>query len=255
MKKLFVLASVMMLTACSVVGPGERGVSVSLGKAGSEVREPGAYLWIPFLYGMTTLNIQIQKNEVETSASSKDMQEITTHLAINWSLTPAKVVDVYKTIGDESDIVNRIIQPAVSEALKAASAKKTAEEILNKRLELKDEIDTMLKDRLTKYGITLNDVSIVNLTFSKEFTDAVERKQIAEQRSKQSIYEAEKAGHDAAAEVNRAKGQAEAQRLLKTSISADLLKLEYLRKWDGKLPSVMTGNGGGAMLFQVNTKE
>lgn len=255
MKNFFVLASVIMLSACSVVGPGERGVRVSLGKAGNEVLQSGAYVWVPFLYGMQTLNVQIQKNEVETSASSKDMQEITTHLAINWSLTPDKVVDVYKTIGDEDDIVNRIIQPAVSEALKAASAKKTAEEILNKRLELKTEIDTMLKERLSKYGVTLNDVSIVNLTFSKEFTDAVERKQIAEQRSKQSIYEAEKAEHDAVSMVNTAKGQAEAQRLLKATISPEVLKMRYLEKWDGKLPTVMTGSGGGAMLFQVNTKE
>lgn len=111
------------------------------------------------------MNVQIQKSEVETSAASKDMQEITTHVAVNWRVDPTKVTEIYENIGDEDDVLERIISPAVAEALKAASSKRTAEEIQTNREKLKEEIDLFLEATLTKNGITLKDVFIVNLTF------------------------------------------------------------------------------------------
>lgn len=246
MKKFIMLGLVMLLSACSVVGPGERGVAVSLGKASNEVREPGAYLWIPFLYGSKIFNVQVQKSEIETSAASKDMQEITTHLAVNWSITPDKVSQVYQTVGDEDDVLVRLLQPAVSEVLKACAAKAAAEEILTKRMELKNEIDTMLRERLAHYGITINDVSIVNLTFSKDFTNAIEAKQIAEQQAKQAAYDAQKAVELAKAEVNRARGQAESQQLLKSTITSEVLQMKAIEKWNGQFPQVM---GSGTVPF------
>lgn len=115
--------------------------------------------------------------------------------------------------------VTRIVQPAVSEVLKAQMALLTAEEILTRRLELKKSIDDGLVARLGNYGVKLHDLSIVNLTFSKDFTEAVERKQIAEQRAKQAEYETLQAEKMAQAEVARAKGKAEAQRLMKRARS------------------------------------
>jgi regulator of protease activity HflC (stomatin/prohibitin superfamily) len=123
--------------------------------------------------------------------------------------------------------------------MKSATAKKTAEEILTKRAELKTEIDDSLRERLAKYGVTVTDVSITNLTFSQEFTAAIERKQIAEQEAKQAEYGAQKAVQEARAEVNRAKGQAEAQALLKSTITAEILQQRAIEKWDGKFPQVM----------------
>lgn len=243
-----ILLGLVLLTGCSVVGPGERGVRISLGKASNEALPSGAYLWVPFFYGMTKLDMQIQKDEVETSAASKDLQEITTKVAVNWSLSPDKIVETYRTIGDEDAVDNRIIDPAVSEVVKSTTAGKTAEEILTKRIELKNQIDTALRNRLAQYGVIINDISITNLAFSPEFMKAVERKQIAEQKAKEAEYDALRATKEADSEVNRAKGQAEAQKLLRTSTSPELLKLKYLEKWDGKLPTIMTGGQNGLML-------
>lgn len=239
MKQLLVLMVLLAVSGCSVVGPGERGVRITLGKASNEVKEPGAYLWIPFFLGMATVDVQIQKSEIEASAASSDMQEIKTHVAVNWSLSPVKVVETYKSIGDEDRVLNRIISPAVNEAFKSAISKKTAADVLGKRMLLKQEIDDVLKARLASYGVTMNDVSIVNLTFSPEFTKAIEEKQIAEQQAEQAKYDAMKATEEAKAQVNRAKGQAESQQLIKDTITPALLQKMAIEKWDGKFPQVM----------------
>lgn len=246
MKNVFFAFLLLITTSCAIVGPGERGVRISLGSVSTEVKEPGAYLWIPMILGMAKVNVQIQKSEIEASAASSDMQEVKTHVAVNWSLSPEKTVQTYKTIGDEDDVLQRIISPAVNEAFKAAIAKHTANDILAKRLILKQEIDALLMARLANYGVTLNDVSIVNLTFSSEFTKAIEQKQIAEQEAEQAKYHALKAIEDAKAAVNQARGQAESQRLVKETITPALLQKLAIEKWNGEFPQVM---GQGSVPF------
>lgn len=235
------LASV-FLSGCSVISPGDRGVRITLGKASNEVLTPGAYLWVPFIMGIAKVDVQVQKSEVETTAASKDMQPIATKVAVNWSISPDQVVDIYKKLGDEDEIYHRIIAPAVSEVLKASMAQLTAEEILLRRLDLKKSIDAGLKDRLGAYGVSATDVSFINLTFSEQFTRAIEEKQIAEQQSKQAQYVADKAIKDAQAQVNLATGQAQSQKLLQSSITPGILQKMAIEKWDRKFPTYMMGS-------------
>ncbi len=240
------LAALILLSGCSVVGPGERGIRFYFGKASDTVENPGAYLWLPFFMGMSKIDVQVQKSEIETSAASKDMQEITTKVAVNWKLSPDKVVVTYKNVGDEEAILTRILIPAVSEVLKSSTAKYTAEEILKKRMELKKEIDIGLKERLNAYGIDLFDVSITHLQFTKGFEEAIENKQIAEQQAKQAEYVAQKATQEAKAEVERAKGQATSQNLIRSTMTKEILQQRAIEKWDGKFPQVM---GSSALPF------
>jgi prohibitin 1 len=239
--RLLLITSILFYTGCSVVGPGERGVRISLGTASDDPKPPGAYLWIPFLLGMEKLDIQIQKSDIKSTAASKDMQDVHAEVAINWSLAEENVVRTYKEIGSEWYVENRILVPAVNEVMKAATAKRTAEEVLTHRLEMKKDIDDGLIQRLKQYGITLHDVSIVNLKFSEGFTHAIEEKQIAEQQAQQASYIAQKATQEAKAEVERAKGQAEAQRLVQTSTTAAILQQRAIEKWDGHFPTYMGG--------------
>lgn len=238
----------MMLSACSVVDTGERGVRVSMGKASDEVVMPGPNLVFPFVSHIRKIPIQIQRTDVEGNAASRDMQEVRTEVAVNWHIEESKVVEIVKTIGDEEELLRRIIVPAVNEVLKEATAKKPVEEVLTKRAELKNEIDKALASRLKKYGVLVTDVSIVNIHFSPEFTKSIEQKQIAEQKAKQAEYEALKAEKDAMAVVNKAKGDAEAQKLLKATITEEVLRLKAIEAWNGALPQVIGGNGVMPML-------
>lgn len=241
--KYFIIALLFLtFTGCAVVGPGERGVRITLGSVSDTPKEPGPYLWIPFIMGMAKVDVQLQKSEEESSAASKDMQEVTAHVAVNWSVQPDQVVKVYQRIGDESEVLSRVIIPAVNEVMKTAMAQMTAEEALTKRAQLKDTIDTGLRSRLTAYGITMTDVSIVNFKYSDSFEKAIEEKQVAEQKAQQASYEAQQATQEAKAQVNRAEGQAKAQGMLQQSLTAAILQQRAIDKWDGKLPVYMNGS-------------
>lgn len=256
------LGLVLFLGSFKVVPPGKRGIRVTMGSASLNTLGEGLHFKVPLVSSIHLMSIQVQKSEETSEAATKDLQKIHATFALNWNLNPENVVDIYKNIGTETEIAERIIQPAVSEVLKAATAKMTAEEVLQKRIELKQNIDETLIKRLASYNVIVRDVSLVNLDFTGEFNKAVEAKQIAEQDAKKAEYVAMQATNDAKAAVNKAKGQAEAtlinakaqaesQKLLQQNTSSAILQLKAIEKWNGDMPQFM-GNGGN-MLFNIPT--
>ncbi|WP_414544452.1 prohibitin family protein [Nostoc sp. CCY0012] len=239
---IFILILAFMIRPFAIVNAGERGVVMQFGKVQDKILDEGLHPIMPIVTSVKRLNVRVQQNTFKSDAASKDLQTITTELAVNWHLDPLKVNKIFQQIGDEKLIIDGIITPAVSEVLKAATAKNTAEEVITKRTELKQEIDNHLKNRLANYGIIIDDVSLVNFAFSPEFSRAIESKQIAEQEAKQAEFIAQKATQEAQAEINRAKGQAEAQRLQRLTLTPDLLQKQAIEKWDGRFPTVMGGN-------------
>jgi regulator of protease activity HflC (stomatin/prohibitin superfamily) len=227
----------------AIVNAGERGVVMRFGKVQDKVFDEGIHFIMPIVTSVQNLTVRVQKNDVEAAASSKDLQDVKANVAVNWHIDPEKVNQVFQRVGDEEQIILRILEPSVSEIVKAATAKKTAEQIITMRTELKEEIDQTLEQRLRDYAIVVDDVSLVDVSFSEEFAKAIEAKQIAEQQAKQADFDALKASKEAQAQVNRAKGQAESQRLQKLTLTKELLQQQAIEKWDGKFPAVMGGNG------------
>jgi prohibitin 1 len=235
----------------AIVNAGERGVVMKFGKVQAQILDEGIHPILPVVTSVKTLSVRVQKNDIKAAASSKDLQDLVMDIAVNWHIDPQRVNQVFQRLGDEEQMISRIINPAVSEVVKAATAKKTAEEIITKRTEIKREIDDELKKRLNGYGIAVDDVSLVDISFSAEFVKAIEAKQIAEQSAKQAEFDALRAEKEAQAEVNRAKGKAEAQRLLRQNLSAEILQQQAIDKWDGKFPTVM-GGSGAMPLININ---
>lgn len=257
------LASLIVLNGTfSTVGPGQRGILITLGKTSETVLGEGPHFKFPFISEIRTMSVRVHKSQDTSEAATHDMQRVTATVALNWTVNPESVGKMLREVGNEESIETNIIAPAVSEVLKAATAKMTAEEVLTKRIELKLAIDESLIKRLSGYGLIVKDISLVDLDFTKEFNHAVEQKQIAEQQAKQASYIAEKATQDAVAAVNTAKGEAEAvlvnaraqsegQKLLKQTLTKDVLALEYLKKWNGQLPTVLTGGAGGGIMLNM----
>ncbi|MEG4034358.1 prohibitin family protein [Microcoleus sp. w1-18aA5] len=244
----FIIAA-LILRPFALVGAGERGVMMRFGKVQDVILDEGIHPILPIVTSVKTISVRVQKTDLKADAASKDLQSITTDLAVNWNVDPAKVNQVFQQVGDEEQIVTSILSPAISEVLKAATSKKTAEEIITKRTELKTEIDNSLKKRLEPYGVIVRDVSLINFGFSPEFSKAIESKQIAEQEAKQAEFTVQKATQDAQAEINRAKGKAEAQRLQRQTLTAEILQQQAIEKWNGQFPTVM---GGGGTLPLIN---
>ncbi|WP_392535641.1 prohibitin family protein [Nostoc sp. C117] len=228
------------LTPCVIINAGERGVLMEFGEVQNQVLEEGIHLIIPVYNSVKKLSVRVQKQQIATEASSKDLQNVFTDIALNWHIIPQEVNVIFQEIGDELVVVDRIINPAIEEVLKAVMAKYTAEEIITKRQEVKDKVDNALAARLATYHVAVDDISLVHVRFSEQFGEAVEAKQIAEQEAKRAEFIALKATKEAEAKVNLAKGEAEAHRLLRDGLTPEILQRQAIEKWNGKLPLIVS---------------
>jgi prohibitin 1 len=237
-----VIGWIFLSNCFTTINAGERGVLMHFGKVQNTILDEGIHFRFPIGTSVKTLNVRVQKTDIEVPVGTKDLQVIMTNLSLNWHLDPTQVNKIYQRLGDEQQIIASVIKPTITEVLKAATPRKTAEEILKQRAELKLEIDEAVKTRLAGYGIQVDDVSLVNVAFSPEFTKSIEAKQIAEQEAKQAEYLAIKAKRQAEAAVNLARGQAESQRLLKETLTPELLQKQAIDKWNGQFPTVIAGD-------------
>jgi regulator of protease activity HflC (stomatin/prohibitin superfamily) len=252
---------IISLNGFIIINPGQAAVISVLGKARDGALVEGIHLRPPFISVIDVYDLTVQKFEVPAESSTKDLQNLTARFAINFRLDPIKVVEVRRKQGTLENIVSKIIAPQTQEAFKIAAAKRTVEEAITKRTELKEDFDQALSDRLDKYGIIVLDTSVIDLTFSPEFAKAVEEKQIAEQRAQRAVYIAREAEQQAQADVNRAKGRAEAQRLLAETLKAQggqlVLQKEAIEAWKSggaQMPKVlvMSGDSKSSVPFLFN---
>ncbi|MBD2562828.1 MULTISPECIES: prohibitin family protein [Nostoc] len=249
------------LNSFIIINPGQAGVISILGKARDGALLEGIHVKPPFISVIDVYDLTVQKFEVPAESSTKDLQNLSARFAINFRLDPVKVVEVRRKQGTLENIVSKIIAPQTQEAFKIAAARRTVEEAITKRSELKEDFDQALGDRLDKYGIIVLDTSVVDLAFSPEFARAVEEKQIAEQRAQRAVYVAREAEQEAQADVNRAKGRAEAQRLLAETLKAQggqlVLQKEAIEAWrtgGAQMPKVlvMGGDSKSGIPFMFN---
>lgn len=234
-----------------IVGPGERGVVMRLGAVQDVVRGEGLSLKIPFIEEVVLVDVKVRKRESRTSAASKDLQTISTEITLNYHLNPAVVNKLWQEIGP--DFESKIVDPAIQESLKAVTARFTAEELVQKRPEVKSQVQELLNERLAKNSLVIDDVSITDFTFSQEFNAAIEAKQKAEQMALKAERDLDRIKTEAEQQVVRARAEAEGLRLQKQQITPDLIKLRQIEaqmaaigKWNGVLPQYA---GGGPIPF------
>jgi regulator of protease activity HflC (stomatin/prohibitin superfamily) len=142
----------------------------------------------------------------------------------------------------------QIILPAVEEVTKASTALFPVEKVIQERPKLKKEIEDGLKARLSPYWITVQAVSITNITFSPDFSHAIEQKQVEEQNVQRAEFVRQQAEKQGQTQLALAEGQAKANKLLQESLksSPEVLQMKALEKWDGKLTAYI---GSGSVPF------
>ncbi|MBN8558904.1 MAG: prohibitin family protein [Leptolyngbya sp. UWPOB_LEPTO1] len=222
-----------------IVRAGERGVLMKFGAVQDSVLGEGIHFIVPIVETVEKLSVRVQSQEISAEASSKDLQDVYADVALNWHVLPQEANLIYQQIGNQQAVIDRIINPAIEEVLKAVMAKYTAEEIITKRGEVKTGVDQALTERLKPYHIAVDDLSLVHIHFTQRFSDAVEAKQVAEQEVKRAEFVALKAVKEAEAKANLARGEAEAQRLLQQTLTPELLQRQAIEKWNGSLPLVV----------------
>lgn len=220
------------------VGAGERGIRLRFNAPTGEVLQQGLYFRIPFVERVVKMDVQTQKAEANAVAYSRDLQTVDAKIALNYHLNTEQVKDLYVEIG--RDYEDRIISPAIQEAVKAAASKFSAQELIEQRPLVKDAITLELKQRLQGRYISVDEFSIINFDFSDAYEDAIEGKQVAQQTALAEKNKLETVKFQAEQRIATAKAEAEAIRIQAEAITqqggAEYVRLKATEKWDGKLP-------------------
>jgi len=234
---------VLLMTSFTAIGPGERGVRMTFGKPSPTVLDPGIHLKIPLVQTIKHMNVRIQKSEASQTAASKDLQDVTTQVAVNWSINPVDAEWVYQHIGNEQSLVNKVITPTIANVVKAVTAKYDAEELISKRDQIRALMEKQITAGVAPFKIQVQGVNITNFSFSSQFTEAIEKKQVAQQQALQATFVLQRIKVEAQQKVAQAQGQSEAQKLLQATLTPEIIRLNAVQKWDGVLPKVVGGNG------------
>ena len=247
---ILLVGSLLVLSQGIVIVPsGMRDIVLTWGSVTNVLGE-GLHFVTPLVQQVVFMDVTIQKVETSESTASKDLQEVTTTIAVNYRVIPDRAGDVYRILRKEYEY--RVIRPNIEESIKATTALFEAEELITKRETVKAKFKEILSQRLAQYHIEVLATSIVDFQFSPEFSKAIEAKVTAQQRAleaknklEQIRYEAQQKVIQAEAEANatiaRAKAQAEAVRLIRESLTADYLTYIAIEKWNGVLPYFFGG--------------
>lgn len=274
------VASIILLLAgigsCTKVDTGCTGVRVYMGSVQNGGLDAGFHFKVPFIEKIVDVNNKVQKIEVNAASTSKDLQSINSTLAVNYHLAKESSVEMYRNIGLTYE--DTILQPAIQEATKSIMARYRAEELIQRRGEVSVSIQEAIADKVTDYGIVIDEFNITNFSFSQAFDDAIEQKLVAEQNKMRAATENEqrvaaaeadaqeakaraqgeaeaaiaKAEGEAQAILTKAEAQAEANKLLEKSLTPEVLEQKKIDKWNGEYPSVITGGEGSNLILDIN---
>ena len=230
----------LMFGAFTQVGVGEVGIVKHFGAINADnpvVFEPGIHFKVPVRDEVVIFETRIQKEQVESSAASKDGVTIRSTITINYHIDAAKAPLILQNIG--ANYRERIIDQQIQQAFKDVTGQYAGLELIQKREEVAAKAKTVLSEKLGPYYIVVDEFTIPNYEFPKEFNDAILATQVANQQNLQAKQLQEKAKTEADTALIVAQGQANAQKAQATTLTPDYLQLQAIQKWNGQLPQYL----------------
>lgn len=236
------ILAVLVFSSFDTVSAGHRGVRLRLGAVQGDPVAEGFYWLNPFTDDIVEVNVQTQKIEVDASAASSDLQTVAARIALNYNVDPARVSELYQKVG--LDFETKVIIPSLEESIKSVTAKYTASDLISRRSEVNGGIFELIKSKLSPYGITVEGLNIVNFNFSDSFNKAIEDKVTAEQNAKAAENKLKQIEFEAQQAVATARGKAEALTVEASALRSnpEVIELRWIERWNGVLPSTMTGD-------------
>jgi prohibitin 2 len=234
----------------TVISAGHTGVQVTFGEVNMTPLSEGIHFVNP-LSSVKDVDVRLQKSQLTgASAGTKDLQQVHTDIVVQYRLSAAKVPHIYKEFGLNVD--DKVLGPGINEAFKSVTGHYTSEELITKRDEVSNSITEHLRTKMAPFNIDVSGVSLVNFGFSADYQKAIESKVIATQNKLKAEQDLERIKVEAASRVAQAKGEAEAISIQATAIQsnggANYVQLQWIEKWDGKLPTTVLGGDTKTMM-------
>ncbi len=229
---LFIL--ILIFGSFGTISAGNIGVKTRFGKVIGTVQS-GLYFKLPIVEHVTSMDVQTQKDQADAIAASNDLQSVTATVAVNYHVEAQDAQTIFANIG--ADYADRVISPAIQEAVKSITANYTAEQLITQREKVREDIIALLTTKLQAYGVQTDSLNIVNFSFSEQFNQAIEAKVTAQQNALAAQNKLAQVQYEAEQTVATAKAQAQAIQIQAQAINsqggADYVKLKAIEKWSG----------------------
>ncbi|KAK7070488.1 hypothetical protein SK128_026164 [Halocaridina rubra] len=177
----------------------------------------GTHFFIPWVQRPIIFDTKTRPRNIPVITGSKDLQTVNITLRILFRPVGEELPKIYTTLG--VDYEDRVLPSITTEVLKAVVARYDAGELITQREKVSRNVNDQLAERASQFGLILDDISITHLTFGKEFTQAVELKQVAQQEAERAKFLVEKAEQEKLAAIISADGDASAANLLAKAFS------------------------------------
>ena len=241
---------VVMFQSINVVPAGHRGVQVTMGTVNPVALESG-WQFVNPISNVRDVNVQIQRATYEGSAAgTKDLQQVHTDITANYRLSPEKVALIYRDFG--LNVVDKVLGPALNEAFKSVTGHYTSEELITKRDEVSQAILAQVRQKVAQFDINIENISLVNFGFSSEYQKAIEAKVIATQQKQKAEMDLQRIEVEAKSRIAQADGEAKAiaiqAQAIQSNGGAQYVQLQWIDKWDGKMPNTVVNGSQGMML-------
>ncbi|KGN63578.1 prohibitin-3, mitochondrial [Cucumis sativus] len=219
----------------------------------------GTHFLIPWLQKPFIFDIRTRPHTFSSVSGTKDLQMVNLSLRVLSRPEISRLSDIFKTLGLEYD--EKVLPSIGNEVLKAVVAQFNADQLLTERPHVSALVRESLVRRAKDFNIVLDDVAITHLSYSPEFSKAVEQKQVAQQEAERSKFVVAKAEQERRAAIIRAEGESESAKLISDATSAAGMGLIELRRIEAsreiastlsKSPNVAYLPGGQNMLLALN---
>ena len=253
------------------VDGGERAVMFDSLRGGilPKVIPEGTHFMIPIVQRPVIIDVRSKPREIPSVTGTKDLQMVNLKLRVLWRPVVDELPTLYRELGTDFD--ERVLPSVGNEVLKSVVAQYNAEELLSRRAEVSDRIKLEMTKRAAHFHLTLDDVAITHLTFGREFTKAIESKQVAQQEAERQQWVVEKAEQERQAAVTRAEGEAEAAIIITKAMEetgsaiVEVRRIDAAKEIAGKLaqsrnitylPSTGGSAGGsGGLLLNIGAAD
>lgn len=241
---LWILCLIFIFGSWFTVAEGERALLTTFGKASDHIYEAGLHVKWPYIQSVKTFDVKTIRADFKTETYTKDIQTARITVSYSYNLISNDIIETYKTYGNQWQ--ERILYPNLEQAVKAEVGTWNADQMIANRDKVASNILASLQARMIEhsYPVSITNFQMINIDYSDQFENAIEKKVVAEQAALEEANRTKQVEQQATQKVVAAKAEAESMRIRANALANNpkLVNYEFVQKWDGKLPQIMTGD-------------